>query len=73
MSLGERFAFGPRNEILEAAPPRLDLVIALSVRIKNGRSVTWGSFGGPRMEISGNAYLTNLNGYRPGTSVANGP
>ena len=41
----------------------------LSFKITNGQSTTWGSFGGPHMEVRGNAALPNLNGYSTGVSL----
>ncbi len=43
----------------------------LNFRIKDGTSQTWGAFGGSESRISLTASVPNLDGYRPGTSVAN--
>jgi len=43
----------------------------LTLQIKNGQSVTWGSFGGTQMQLSELILVNNLNAYSPETSVNN--
>ena len=43
----------------------------LTLRIKNGESETWGSFGGTEMQLSELILVNNLNNYSPETSVEN--
>lgn len=42
---------------------------SLRIRVVNGTSETWGSFGGTRMFQDLNTTLTNLNGYSPDNSA----
>lgn len=43
----------------------------LTLQILNGHSTTWGPFGGSNMQISGNAYVPNLNDYSTDVSAGN--
>ena len=43
----------------------------LTLRIKDGQSDTWGSFGGTQMQLSELILVNNLNNYSPETSVEN--
>ena len=43
----------------------------LTLRIKNGQSDTWGSFGGTEMQLSELTLVNNLNQYSPEVSVKN--
>jgi hypothetical protein len=43
----------------------------VSFEIINGRSVTWGSFGGGSMKLQGELYPADLNAYSPQVSRAN--
>jgi hypothetical protein len=43
----------------------------LTLKVSNGQSTTWGSFGGSLLTLQGIVYLPNLNGYSTDVSVAN--
>jgi hypothetical protein len=43
----------------------------VTLQVKNGESLTWGSFGGTQMQLSEQALVSNLNGYSPETTVSN--
>ena len=42
---------------------------ALSFKITNGQSTTWGAFGGDTMQVRGGAAVANLNAYSTGLSA----
>lgn len=44
--------------------------LVLTFNVSNGRSVTWGSFGGPLASLALAHPVSNLNNYRPSVSAA---